>query len=481
MGSAKPWGGERMHPNGSPNSFLQRLLVLGTIRKKTLAILVATFLSSFLLLHAVSQYVLLQSFKELEIHTTRHCLTEIGKELDASLEVLDTLTRDWAWWDDAGDFVASPTPEFIATNLGDETFVGMKVDLVGFFAPDGRVVSLHLHDARQGRQVEIPATLLEVLQANQSLVRHDDPKGVRKGIVVFPQGPMLFASRPILTSNQEGPVRGGVVFGRFLGAEEIERIAEGIDAFLKVATLAEAQKSPQQLEIIRKIQASGEKMVLLASGEKSMAGALLVDDLFGKPALLMEANLHRSIYERGQRAISVLRWLFFAISGVVCLVMMLLLERLVVRPVVRLSDSVSRIGEEAEADSRVGIGGPQEIRRLAVAINTMLDGLACATQQLAGKNAQLEQEIVERKELEQEREKLIVQLQEALSQVKTLSGFLPICASCKKIRDDSGYWKQIESYLSAHADVTFSHGICPDCAQKLYGEFIDVDEALKQK
>ena len=99
-----------MHPNGSPQTFLHRLRVPGTIRKKTLAILAATFLSSFLLLHTVSQYVLLQSFKELEIHTTRHGLGQIGKELAASLEVLDTLTRDWAWWDDAGDFVASPTP-----------------------------------------------------------------------------------------------------------------------------------------------------------------------------------------------------------------------------------------------------------------------------------------------------------------------------------------------------------------------------------
>ena len=468
-----------MNPNRSPNSFLHRFLLHGTIRNKTLAILAATFLSSFLLLHTVSQYVLLQSFKELEIHTTQHGLTQIGKELDASLEVLDTLTRDWAWWDDAGEFVASPTSEFIATNLGDETFVGMKVDLVGFFAPDGREVSLHLYDASQGKQVEVPASLRAVLQKEQTLVRHADPKGVRMGIVVFPQGPMLFVSRPILTSNQEGPVRGAVVFGRFLDAAEIERIAQGVDAFLRLTILGQGKESQPQQEIVRKMQAAGETMTISAEGGKSITGAMLVDDLFGKPALLLEATMQRSVYARGQRAISVLRWLFFWISAAVCLVVMLLLDRLVVRPVVRLSDSVSRIGEKADGDGRVGSEGPTEIRRLATAINTMLDGLARATQHLAGKNAQLEREIVERKELEQEREKLIAQLQEALAQVKTLSGFLPICASCKKIRDDSGYWKQIEAYLSAHADVTFSHGICPECAKKLYGDFIDVDEALK--
>lgn len=467
-----------MHPNRSPNAFLHRFLVRGTIRKKTLAILAATFLSSFLLLHTVSQYVLLQSFKELEIHTTRHGLTRIGKELDASLEVLDTLTRDWAWWDDAGEFVAGPTSEFIATNLGDETFVGMKVDLVGFFAPEGREVSLHLYDAAQGKQVEVPASLRAVLQERQGLVRHVDPKGVRMGIVVFPQGPMLFASRPILTSNQEGPVRGSVIFGRFLDGGEIERIAQGVDAFLKVTILGQGKESAAQQEIVKKMQVVGETMAISAEGGKSITGAMLVDDLFGKPALLMEATLQRSVFARGQRAIFVLRWLFFGISGAICLVVMLLLDRLVVRPVVELSDSVSRIGEEADGDGRVGSEGLAEIRRLATAINTMLDGLARATRQLSGKNAQLKQEIAERKELEQEREKLIAQLQEALTQVKTLSGFLPICASCKKIRDDSGYWKQIETYLAAHADVTFSHGLCPDCAKKLYGEFIDVDEAL---
>jgi YesN/AraC family two-component response regulator len=73
----------------------------------------------------------------------------------------------------------------------------------------------------------------------------------------------------------------------------------------------------------------------------------------------------------------------------------------------------------------------------------------------------------------EEREKLILELQEANAKVKTLSGFLPICASCKKIRDDKGYWNQIETYISEHSEALFSHGICPDCAKILYPEFYD--------
>lgn len=85
-------------------------------------------------------------------------------------------------------------------------------------------------------------------------------------------------------------------------------------------------------------------------------------------------------------------------------------------------------------------------------------------------------DIFERKKIEIERENLIRELQNALSEVKMLRGFLPICAACKKIRDDKGYWNQIEAYISAHSDAQFSHGLCPECAKRLYPDlYIDRD------
>ncbi|MGC8658645.1 MAG: response regulator [Desulfomonilaceae bacterium] len=75
------------------------------------------------------------------------------------------------------------------------------------------------------------------------------------------------------------------------------------------------------------------------------------------------------------------------------------------------------------------------------------------------------------KTAEEENRKLIEELQKALAEVKTLSGFLPICSSCKKIRNDKGYWEQIESYIRDHSEAQFTHGICPECARKLYPEF----------
>lgn len=82
-------------------------------------------------------------------------------------------------------------------------------------------------------------------------------------------------------------------------------------------------------------------------------------------------------------------------------------------------------------------------------------------------------DITERKRLEQEREQLILELREALAQVKLLSGLLPICVSCKKIRDEQDHWIPVEVYIRTHSKAEFSHGFCPECARKLYPDFFE--------
>jgi PAS domain S-box-containing protein len=93
------------------------------------------------------------------------------------------------------------------------------------------------------------------------------------------------------------------------------------------------------------------------------------------------------------------------------------------------------------------------------------------TAELAKLNRELLSEIDERVRAEKERERLIGQLQEALDEVKVLRGILPICMSCNKIRDDEGYWQDVAFYIEERSEAEFTHGICPDCAQKLYPDF----------
>lgn len=82
-------------------------------------------------------------------------------------------------------------------------------------------------------------------------------------------------------------------------------------------------------------------------------------------------------------------------------------------------------------------------------------------------------DITERKQAEKERERLILELQEALSKIKVLSGFLPTCSFCKRIRNDKGEWEQIETYIRDRSEADFSHSVCPECMEKRYPELLN--------
>jgi hypothetical protein len=122
---------------------------------------------------------------------------------------------------------------------------------------------------------------------------------------------------------------------------------------------------------------------------------------------------------------------------------------------------------------------PGENARLAVAhLGLWLVGLVGLL--LTGTS--LRRHLRARQQAETERERLIAELQDALANVKALRGLIPICSSCKKIRNDQGYWTQLETYLQQHTEAEFSHGLCIDCLRKLYPEFsAEVEErAVKQ-
>jgi PAS domain S-box-containing protein len=94
-----------------------------------------------------------------------------------------------------------------------------------------------------------------------------------------------------------------------------------------------------------------------------------------------------------------------------------------------------------------------------------LDGTTCLISVITDITAQLNQQ--------HEREKLLAERENALAEIHVLSGLLPICASCKKIRDDQGYWNQLESYIQKHSNAEFTHGICPECMRHLYADYLD--------
>ncbi len=159
-------------------------------------------------------------------------------------------------------------------------------------------------------------------------------------------------------------------------------------------------------------------------------------------------------------------------------------QNIISKPIVSLIQAVKKISSEKDYSVRVEKKHGDEVGMLIDGFNEMIHEIqyrdlhleqqvAKRTAELQVANASLTEEMQERRLVELEREKLIADLKTALAEVKTLSGLLPICCSCKKIRDDGGYWRQIEMYVAERSNAEFTHGICPDCAKKLYPDFFD--------
>jgi len=156
---------------------------------------------------------------------------------------------------------------------------------------------------------------------------------------------------------------------------------------------------------------------------------------------------------------------------VVCMTVVVAVATVVARGISSPIDNLARLaGGIAGGDlsRRAAVSSSDEIGLLAGTFNEMLDRLQLSSRELEGKIEQLNNEIDAHERVEAEKEELIKELQQALAEIKTLKGIVPICASCKKIRDDKGFWNQLEAYIRDHSEAEFSHSICPECARKLY-------------
>ena len=127
----------------------------------------------------------------------------------------------------------------------------------------------------------------------------------------------------------------------------------------------------------------------------------------------------------------------------------------------------------------VSMNDVTEQKKAQVALRAAFDDLELKvqerTEELILVNRDLRNQIEERRKIEQEKEKLILELREAIERIKTLSGIVPICMYCKQIRDDKGYWNNLEKFISEHSEAQFSHSICPNCAKERYPNFVKKD------
>jgi PAS domain S-box-containing protein len=345
-----------------------------TLWKRALLIVSLTLAVLVVTLYVFAQITFMTSISDLEAADTRQNVEKVQKIVIEEIADLDTTVSDWAAWDDTYAFVEDANDAYITANLVDSTFSGLRANLMLFVNSSGQLVYGKAFDLQQEEAIPLPEGIAEHIAPNAPLVQHADTESAVNGLILLPEGPMLVASRPILTSGGEGPIRGSLIMGRYLDSAELERLAQLSSLPLTQYLFADEQL-PADFQAVKGSLSPESPIEIQPLDDTTIAGYILLTDLYGNPALVLRAEMSRSIYAEGQTAMRYFVALILTVGVVFSALILLLLANLVLSPLSKLNTSVKEISVSGDHSARVPKTGKDELGELAEVINSMLESL----------------------------------------------------------------------------------------------------------
>ena len=345
-----------------------------TLRRKTLLIIAGTFYGVIILLFFISSNILLESYTDLEKQSTQRDVERVITAYSQELSNLKTTSADWATWDDTYHFIADHNEEYIRSNLTDSTFTALSLNLMLYMDTSRQIIFSKAFDLEEEEEIPLPQSISEYLAGHDFLVTHQDTGTSYAGIIALPEGPMLISSNPILTSEDEGPVRGTMIMGRYFDSARIDELAE-ITLLSTTIYGFDDPRLPADFSNARSSLSAASPVFVQPLGEESIAGYTFIEDVSGLPALILRVDAPRDIYHQGQSTIFYLILTIIGVSLAFGLVTLLLLEKQVLSRLSYLSRSVSDIGTSGKISARVLAPGTDELSKLGATINGMLGAL----------------------------------------------------------------------------------------------------------
>lgn len=330
-------------------------------------ILVISIIAAFL----VQQWILTDNFARLEEKEMHTHLARVHRALAMELRQLTSMCADWARWDDTYEFIENANDAYIQSNLTDSALENLRLNLIVFVHSSGRVVASKAYDLQHQRTVPLPTSLSPYLTPASILLQHRDLMSSVSGILALPEGSLLFVALPILTSQNEGPSRGTLIFGRFLNEDEIARWSE----ILQLPLVARAWNDaylPADFQVARAALTVSAPSYTRPLDDQVMAGYLLLADVYAQPALILRATMPRAITQQGRLSQLYLTLLILASGSIAYALGMWGIDRLVLARVEQLAYQVHAIGERGGAAQRVVVTGKDELGTLEREINLML-------------------------------------------------------------------------------------------------------------
>lgn len=344
------------------------------LRRKTLVITVVTVLILTAILYGISQEIILASAVKTDRKHMQEDVERVQEALSLELSNLDSIVNDWAAWDDTYAFIEDTNTDYISSNLVDGTFTNFKLNLMLFVNSSNQIVFGKAFDLLNGTEVSLPETLQEHLSDWAVLLDHSNAGSYVKGIMLLPECPMLVTSRPILPSDDEGPIRGALIMGRYLDSEKIGYLSLVTQLSLVAYVLGDSEMPPDFQTASLSMSRDAPVFIQHLDGE-TIAGYVLLADVYGNSILMLRVDSARSSYAQAQVSLFYFAFSLIVVGAGFAGVTVLLLEKFILSRLSRLSERVSTISKSGDVSERVSASGKDELSSLAGEINNMLEAV----------------------------------------------------------------------------------------------------------
>src|SRR3990172_532331 len=331
-----------------------------SIRIKVLLGIGLTFAALFTLFNFTIVQYLSDNFQRIE---NGRVIDNTLRVRDALLQVLsniDVKSSDWANWDDTYQFIEDQNPAYIKSNLPPLTPQSLDLHFMLFYNSGRQLVTSVAADLDSSLPTTVPTSLVSYLGNHPELF--SIPPGTSlTGLISIPEGPLLFTSRPILTSDGSGPARGTLIFARYLDTTLTSRLAQVTHLHLTFLPHPPSAviSTPQ----------------ILLQYTKKITGQLSLTDHADKPILLLQVSLPRDIFAQSRSSLRYFTLAIFILGASVTLATAVILDIFVLRRLTHLTSATSNITSVQDLSARIPAGGSDELSRLASEINHLLERL----------------------------------------------------------------------------------------------------------
>ncbi len=363
-----------------------------TLRKKTILTILSTSMLIVVVGAILAKTVLLNSYRNLERDEIRSAVDQINTTLDTRIDDLSALTNDWAAWDDTYQFMQDRNQNYLDSNLVNGTFEGLGVNLILYLDTEGNVTYQKAYDLEKHQIIPVPESIMLYMHQHPDLI-HQDENSYQSGYLSIQDVPLMISIAPILTSLDEGPSRGTLIFGRLIQGELAEKIKSSTNATMYLLPY-DQNLIPSDSQVIYLDDSQNQEIYLQAKNNQEMDCYSFIKDFNGNPLFIIKLEKYRTIYQQGLVSMENLILAIIITSLSAGGILIVTIERSLLSRLAKLMKNVSVFRANPEADFSTELPGNDELSHLSIEINQTLRHLTQAQHQL-NQNLEYEGFIVE--------------------------------------------------------------------------------------